>query len=286
MSDEPKTIKVEDLTPVPHQGIHVITTKLLAKVYGASEDNIHDNYRKAKKRFIEGKHFFRLTGDELRSFRDRCNRKYSGCIDIETKASHLTLWTERGAARHAKMLETDQAWEVFEKLEDAYFARAVSSDDQAGRSARQGPDLRAIPAMLRLIDRLKRETNPDARRTIHAALDHVCQACHAPTPPLDGIGRDAPPLPDTVAPFFAGLRRLSDLGVPWNHARDPARIAFNLKEVSRLFEAHGIPVSPGAAMKRDIQAHPAFEDIKTVNSALTGRSVKCWVFRVEPGELS
>jgi hypothetical protein len=124
MSDEPKTIKVEDLTPVPHQGIHVITTKLLAKVYGASEDNIHDNYRKAKKRFIEGKHFFRLTGDELRSFRDRCNRKYSGCIDIETKASHLTLWTERGAARHAKMLETDQAWEVFEKLEDAYFARA------------------------------------------------------------------------------------------------------------------------------------------------------------------
>ena len=33
----------------------------------------------------------------------------------------LILWTERGAARHAKMLETDQAWEVFEKLEDHYF---------------------------------------------------------------------------------------------------------------------------------------------------------------------
>ncbi|KAA9920381.1 hypothetical protein, partial [Escherichia coli] len=33
----------------------------------------------------------------------------------------LILWTERGAARHAKMLETDQAWEVFEKLEDSYF---------------------------------------------------------------------------------------------------------------------------------------------------------------------
>ncbi|EEK9283034.1 ORF6N domain-containing protein, partial [Salmonella enterica subsp. enterica] len=29
----------------------------------------------------------------------------------------------RGAARHAKMLETDQAWEVFEKLEDCYFSQ-------------------------------------------------------------------------------------------------------------------------------------------------------------------
>jgi hypothetical protein len=33
--------------------------------------------------------------------------------------------TERGAARHAKMLDTDQAWEVFERLEDAYFRPAA-----------------------------------------------------------------------------------------------------------------------------------------------------------------
>ena len=32
------------------------------------------------------------------------------------------LWTERGAARHAKMLETDKAWDVFEQLEDSYFS--------------------------------------------------------------------------------------------------------------------------------------------------------------------
>ncbi|EMX6652828.1 ORF6N domain-containing protein, partial [Salmonella enterica] len=39
----------------------------------------------------------------------------------------LILWTERGAARHAKMLETDQAWEVFEKLEDCYFSQTLPS---------------------------------------------------------------------------------------------------------------------------------------------------------------
>ncbi len=37
--------------------------------------------------------------------------------------SHLFLWTGRGAARHAKVLETEKAWEVFEKLEDCYFER-------------------------------------------------------------------------------------------------------------------------------------------------------------------
>ncbi|EOV7311415.1 Rha family transcriptional regulator [Escherichia coli] len=38
-------------------------------------------------------------------------------------ARSLILWTERGAARHAKMLETDQAWDVFERLEDCYFSQ-------------------------------------------------------------------------------------------------------------------------------------------------------------------
>lgn len=42
--------------------------------------------------------------------------------EIPRQTRHLMLWTERGAARHAKMLDTDQAWEVFEKLEDCYFA--------------------------------------------------------------------------------------------------------------------------------------------------------------------
>ncbi len=33
----------------------------------------------------------------------------------------LYLWTRRGAMRHAKMLNTDKAWDVFEMLEDSYF---------------------------------------------------------------------------------------------------------------------------------------------------------------------
>lgn len=42
-------------------------------------------------------------------------------LQISPKTRSLILWTERGAAHHAKMLDMDQAWEVFEKLEDSYF---------------------------------------------------------------------------------------------------------------------------------------------------------------------
>ncbi|EPW0481128.1 ORF6N domain-containing protein, partial [Escherichia coli] len=44
------------------------------------------------------------------------------------------LWTERGAARHAKMLETDRAWEVFEKLEDCYFSQKIPEQLQLPES--------------------------------------------------------------------------------------------------------------------------------------------------------
>ncbi len=34
---------------------------------------------------------------------------------------NLYLWTERGANRHCKILDTDKAWEQFDSLEETYF---------------------------------------------------------------------------------------------------------------------------------------------------------------------
>ncbi|KAA5604031.1 ORF6N domain-containing protein [Roseospira marina] len=123
MSVTSKAIAVEDLYPMPHQGVHVITTELLAAVYGTEPDRIRRNHSRNADRFVEGKHFFKLVGDDLKSFRTRAEGLKDPLLGIATNVNALTVWTERGAARHAKMLETDQAWEVFEKLEDAYFER-------------------------------------------------------------------------------------------------------------------------------------------------------------------
>ncbi|WP_275372491.1 ORF6N domain-containing protein, partial [Xenorhabdus bovienii] len=67
-------------------------------------------------RFVEGKHYFKVIGKALKDLRVTLSN-----LQISPKARSLMLWTERGAARHAKMLDTDQAWNVFEKLEDFYF---------------------------------------------------------------------------------------------------------------------------------------------------------------------
>ncbi|EHK3002075.1 ORF6N domain-containing protein [Salmonella enterica subsp. enterica serovar Poona] len=110
-------ISVDTLPAITHNQIPVITTELLAQLYGTKIKNISDNFLNNTTRFVVGKHYFKIEKNELREFKDR--HETIGLVGKNARS--LILWTERGAARHAKMLETDQAWEVFEKLEDNYF---------------------------------------------------------------------------------------------------------------------------------------------------------------------
>ncbi|MEB7738572.1 ORF6N domain-containing protein [Escherichia coli] len=111
-------ISVESLSPITHNQLPVITTELLAQLYGTKIKNISDNFLNNTTRFVVGKHYFKIEKNELREFKNR--PETIGLVGKNARS--LILWTERGAARHAKMLETDQAWEVFEKLEDCYFS--------------------------------------------------------------------------------------------------------------------------------------------------------------------
>lgn len=97
----------------------VCTTQQLAQFYGCDPENIRDNHRKNADRFEEGKHFVKLEGDALRAFKTDIPEisRY-----VPERTARIILWTERGAARHAKMLTTDKAWEVFEEMEDTYFS--------------------------------------------------------------------------------------------------------------------------------------------------------------------
>lgn len=96
----------------------VCTTQQLAQFYGCADRNLTDNYQRNSDRFEEGKHFVKLDGEALRAFKAHYPAN-SGVV--AERAPHLMLWTELGAARHAKMLTTDKAWEVFEEMEGAYF---------------------------------------------------------------------------------------------------------------------------------------------------------------------
>lgn len=106
----------KDLLKIEWSNQPVLTTEGLAEKFGCSPKNLRDNFANNRDRFIEGKHYFKLEGELLRAFK-RDNDE----IGIAQNLNVLYLWTKRGVARHAKILSTDAAWEVYEVLEDTYF---------------------------------------------------------------------------------------------------------------------------------------------------------------------
>lgn len=137
-----------NLTVVEYADQRVMTTKQLAEVFGTTSENIKRNYSRNKDRFIEGRDYYYLEGDDLRLFFESFFSKYNkeekepynqlnlqvtnsplqnGLQDQQKmfgnipKIRHLILYTERGANRHAKILDTDEAWKQFDYIEEVYF---------------------------------------------------------------------------------------------------------------------------------------------------------------------
>ncbi|MGJ0630049.1 ORF6N domain-containing protein [Xenorhabdus bovienii] len=140
---------VQNMTAIMHGGIPVITTELLANVYGTDPIRIQQNHTRNADRFVEGKHFFKLAGEALKKLRLSLSesqnlRPSQRGLQISPKARNLMLWTERGAARHAKMLDTDQAWNVFEALEDFYFNQKESESVATKTTTQSRTPLRGL----------------------------------------------------------------------------------------------------------------------------------------------
>ena len=108
---------IESLVKIELRGERVLTTKQLAEIYQTSEHNIIKNFRSNIERFEQDKHYFKLEGQELKDFKNLITN--SDLVDKRTPS--LILWTEKGASRHSKILDTDMAWKRFDELEETYF---------------------------------------------------------------------------------------------------------------------------------------------------------------------
>ena len=102
---------------VEKNGVRVLTTRQLTEWYHTEEWQIKQNFRNNKKRFVLGKHYIALQGEELKEFKSKVENIYL----VGKTAKILYLWTEKGALLHAKSLNTDKAWEVYDYLVDFYF---------------------------------------------------------------------------------------------------------------------------------------------------------------------
>jgi phage antirepressor YoqD-like protein len=104
------------LSVIEHKNQRVLTTQQIAEAYETDILRIRQNYVKNQERYQEGKHFYKLTGEALKEFKKQVAKS-----DLVKQAAHLMLWTEKGALLHAKSLNTDKAWEVYDQLVETYF---------------------------------------------------------------------------------------------------------------------------------------------------------------------
>ncbi|HDS7327743.1 hypothetical protein B9Q37_25440 [Enterobacter kobei] len=119
MKAELAPVAARDLQIIEYRGQRVVTTEQLAAGYGTDEVNIRKNLSRNLERFEEGKHYFLLTGSELKGFKNLVPESHL----VNKHTSQLILWTERGAARMSKVVDTDQAWGYHEDLVEFYFTQ-------------------------------------------------------------------------------------------------------------------------------------------------------------------
>lgn len=137
---------MNQITIINHNDQRVLTTQQLAESYGTEPQVITNNFQRNIERFQEGVHYFKLEGSELREFKAKHQNDFSPSLN------RLYLWTKRGAARHAKMLNTDEAWAIYEELEENYFNQRPNF--QAPQTREQIIQA-GYQALLSLVDEMK-----------------------------------------------------------------------------------------------------------------------------------
>lgn len=200
------------IKPIRWKDHVVITTALLADVYKANEQQIQQNFNNHKDNFVEGKHYFLLQGEELREFKN--------CFDnielVGKRASQLYLWTERGANRHCKILDTDKAWEQFDNLEETYFKvkEVVSTELSPGLQMLQG-----------LLDQMVRKELADKERD-----KQIAKAKEAADKAVETTER----IKDAVKPVFDNWRE--EVNKKFNRIQKSVDMPFNTLRVEMYSE--------------------------------------------------
>ena len=116
-------MNVNDLIPINWANQRVLVSKQVADAYGTTPHRIRDNFKRSKKYFTEGVHYFKLTSEDLMELKVSMSKVLfsDSQAPFSLRATSLTLWTYEGCVRHCKMINTPEAWKMFDVLERVYF---------------------------------------------------------------------------------------------------------------------------------------------------------------------
>ena len=182
---------MNELTVLEYNSIRVMTTEQLAEAYGCAPKQIQQNFNNNRVRFVAGKHFFVLEGQDLQTFRLQVENIE---LQISPKTRCLYIWTKQGAARHSKMLGTERAWDVFDELEESYFnpMRNITPEEFLLYSAqRMVEQAKAIKAANARIDKVDKRLLDVESKQMTIDEHHYTIIGYANLTGIRGVSRDA-----------------------------------------------------------------------------------------------
>jgi hypothetical protein len=175
---------MNELTILEHRNARVLTTQILAEQYGTDARRISENFNRNRDRYIEGKHFYALKDEEKREFLN-----HTQIDDGSKNAQYFYLWTERGALLHAKSLNTDKAWEVYDRLVETYFrVRALKSVLTDKPDRLQIMELNARTRRAKLLYQMAHDTlSAEYRDTLVAKASELALGESVQSPPVQPV---------------------------------------------------------------------------------------------------
>jgi hypothetical protein len=135
MTEVTRIPDLNDLPQMNYKGQSVATTAMLAVYLGSEPKHIRQNFAYHKDKFQEGVHYHTLEGAELKEFK-RYTLISGSAFAPAPSVTKVYIWTQKGAARHAKMLNTQPAWDLYEAMEDHYFNRSKALPPPAAPAPR------------------------------------------------------------------------------------------------------------------------------------------------------
>ncbi|WP_277964616.1 ORF6N domain-containing protein [Pseudomonas sp. RIT-To-2] len=152
---------------VEYRGQRVVTLAMIDQVHGRPEGTAKRNFGEHRDRFIEGRHCFEVSRDEIRTELP---------VDVfSSRAPRGVLVTERGYLLLVKSLNDDLAWDVQEQLVEQYFRPATAPvlPQDLPTALRLAADLAEEKAVLAL------ENQQQAKKI--EALEHLFMPGETPT---------------------------------------------------------------------------------------------------------
>ncbi|ECJ2402550.1 ORF6N domain-containing protein [Salmonella enterica subsp. diarizonae serovar 16:z10:e,n,x,z15] len=118
-------ISVKSLKVVTYYNEPVLTTELVAMLMGEEPTYIRQIFGRYRAHFIEGEHYFYVTGEERRKIKKTMIR---GNMTSTTHGGKLILLNERGITKLLRLFNTDEADMLLEDLENNYFNVPVKNN--------------------------------------------------------------------------------------------------------------------------------------------------------------